>query len=61
MEHDLRAWLGSCAMKCDGSVNNGWEVGRREADDFSGSVCDVETFVPVGESEHGVVACGTAV
>lgn len=31
-----------------------------ETDDFSESVCDVETFVPVDESEHGAVACGTA-
>ena len=45
---------------CVGSVSGGWEVGSRDFSYFRRIVRDFKEFVPVGDSDHGEVVCGTA-
>lgn len=45
MKHEFRVLgvmsYGVC-FACDGSINEGWEVGVRETNDFRGAVCNFE-------------------
>lgn len=51
--------LCSNCSACDGSGNEGRELGSRETNDFRGIVWDFEEFAPAGNSERGEVARGT--